>query len=262
MSVERPEFAEYLIPDDETKRKWWKEALFVLDTNILLNAYRYPPEAAGELLGALESIQDRLWIPHRVALEFHRHRLDVSRSRGAAMETLSAKLAESVRSLVKNARDKGLRRGATSTDSDDLADELVDAVKNVLDGRVTSAATSDDDVDERVHRLLRGRTGPPAAAKVHAKREAEAIERLAAKVPPGFLDFAGTSNSGSDGFVHRGLRYRSDLGDAMWWLEVLEHVANGPKRPLIVVTDDQKEDWWWRVGGHTLGPRPELRERC
>lgn len=55
----------------------WRSALFVFDTNILLNLYRYQESTREELLNVIEKLSDRIWLPHHVALEFQRNRLTV-----------------------------------------------------------------------------------------------------------------------------------------------------------------------------------------
>jgi PIN domain-containing protein len=48
-------------------------------------------------------------------------------------------------------------------------------------------------------------------------------------------------------------------GDAILWVQTLEY-AKKKKTPILLTTDDRKEDWWQRIGGKTVGPRPELRQ--
>src|SRR6185312_16642733 len=55
----------------------WKLGLFVFDTNVLLNLYRYQAATRDELISVLEQLSSRIWIPHHVALEFQRNRLKV-----------------------------------------------------------------------------------------------------------------------------------------------------------------------------------------
>ena len=55
----------------------WENALFVFDTNTLLNLYRYQEDTRDEFLKVLGIISDRIWIPYHVALEFQRNRLIV-----------------------------------------------------------------------------------------------------------------------------------------------------------------------------------------
>jgi len=73
----RDQFTPYYAPDDEAVAAALRTGLVTPDTNVMLAAYRFERHARDELLAALEKLEDRLWIPHQVALEFHRNRLGV-----------------------------------------------------------------------------------------------------------------------------------------------------------------------------------------
>ena len=49
----------------------------------------------------------------------------------------------------------------------------------------------------------------------------------------------------------------NQYGDAILWMQLLDH-ANMVKKPVVFVTSEKKEDWWQRTNGQTLGPRPEM----
>ena len=70
-------FREYYRPADEEFSRLWQEATFVFDTNVLLHLYRYTPSTRNDLLKVIEALQQRIWIPHQVGLEFSRKRIDV-----------------------------------------------------------------------------------------------------------------------------------------------------------------------------------------
>ena len=53
------------------------KAVFIFDTNVLLNLYRYSAKTRNSLLGAFESLKERAWIPYQVAYEFMRRRCEV-----------------------------------------------------------------------------------------------------------------------------------------------------------------------------------------
>ncbi|MFB7363267.1 PIN-like domain-containing protein, partial [Streptomyces hydrogenans] len=52
-----------------------KEYLVTLDTNVLLNLYRFTPQARNELLSVLRTLQDRLWVSHQVTKEYYSRRM-------------------------------------------------------------------------------------------------------------------------------------------------------------------------------------------
>jgi len=55
----------------------WEKCLFIVDTNVLLNLYRYLEEAKADLLKVLQRISDRLWLPYQAALEYQTNHLIV-----------------------------------------------------------------------------------------------------------------------------------------------------------------------------------------
>ena len=46
----------------------------MLDTNVLLDMYRYSAGTRNDFFALFEKIADRIWIPHQVGLEFSRNR--------------------------------------------------------------------------------------------------------------------------------------------------------------------------------------------
>jgi predicted nucleic acid-binding protein len=54
----------------------WKNSIFIFDTNILLNLYRYSDETSLKLIETIEALKN-IWIPYQVGLEFYRKRLIV-----------------------------------------------------------------------------------------------------------------------------------------------------------------------------------------
>ena len=113
-------FRYYLPPDANAIKSAMTSGLIVLDTNVLLSAYRFAPAARDELLSVLDSIVDRIWIPHRVAEEFHRNRLEVISDQDAAyMPVLEAlRLAQSSLDEELQSRIAQLANRAALSDSE------------------------------------------------------------------------------------------------------------------------------------------------
>ena len=68
---------EYIELKDIEKEALWNEAFFVFDTNVFLNLYRYSKKTREILLGAMEQLKDRIWMPNHVAHEFMENRIEV-----------------------------------------------------------------------------------------------------------------------------------------------------------------------------------------
>ncbi|MDB9518697.1 PIN domain-containing protein [Roseofilum reptotaenium CS-1145] len=64
-------------PSQKEFKEIWQSAIFILDTNVLLNLYRYSEETRKQFFSVLEKLSDQLWIPYQVALEFQDNRIRV-----------------------------------------------------------------------------------------------------------------------------------------------------------------------------------------
>ena len=66
---------EWAIPiSDEEKSQIWEEAILTVDTNVLLDLYRFHPETTRQILNGLKSFKGRVWLSHQVASEFFKNR--------------------------------------------------------------------------------------------------------------------------------------------------------------------------------------------
>jgi hypothetical protein len=58
-------FSGHFLPSEQDQKLLWEKCLFVLDANILLNLYRYSDSTRAEFIKILNSLRNRLWLPHR-----------------------------------------------------------------------------------------------------------------------------------------------------------------------------------------------------
>ncbi|MGW5266908.1 PIN-like domain-containing protein [Microbispora sp. NPDC004025] len=73
----RGAFPGYFRPSSNQLADFMTRGMIAFDTNALFDAYRLNGDARQEFLSALQLLGTRLWIPHRVGLEFMRGRLGV-----------------------------------------------------------------------------------------------------------------------------------------------------------------------------------------
>jgi hypothetical protein len=73
----RERFRGFYPPTAEELEELWSSGSIILDTNALLNLYRYSSETRTDFLSVLSAVQERLWIPEQVGKEFHANRLGV-----------------------------------------------------------------------------------------------------------------------------------------------------------------------------------------
>lgn len=260
----RDTFAGFYAPSKEDFDRLWESGLIVLDTNVLLSLYRLPHSAVEELMTALESFADRLWIPFHVALEFQRNRLGViagqrKSSEGAlsATEELVSDLKNNVDGLEMDKRDLGLKSEAFMKPLAEAAEQLRAAIQKVHEAQPDVAAS--DPVRDRLDALLGNRIGPgPQTQEALDAILSDAAARFADNIPPGFADAEKEKNPNNSTFVHNGIRYEKKYGDLILWKQIINKAVAENVKDIILVTADRKEDWWWREQGKTIGPHPEL----
>lgn len=246
----RSTFANHFSNDESTKQQLWDDCVFVFDTNVLTSLYKRSDEAREALLKIIESLGERVWIPHQVAYEFLRNRPTVAHDQSVMYMEAIKKLSAFLADLESNTK-----HPFVSTDLHSEFVEVSGKVVSVLEEKVAyyESKIVSDDLKERLADLLEGKVGEGYDdAKLREKIKV-GESRYANHVPPGYED--ATKHKNSQVFEHVRARY----GDLILWFQVLEYAKVGPVS-VILVTGDQKDDWWLRVGGKTIGPRPELLE--
>ena len=222
--------------------------VIVFDTNVLLNVLRYSPTARRELLDAIKSVANRCIVPHQIALEYNRNRVQVVADRRKELDDLADKISNvrtSGRTITNTLR---TRRMIPSENLEPLeksvsqffealdeahteALEQYDLDPNTITGKI-------DEWTEELNEALSGRVAEPPSAEERRQDEEEAERRVAERVAPGFKD--------------------SPNGDYLWWAETLRADETTGRDIFIVSDDAAKGDWRFEERGMTLGPHEIL----
>ena len=251
-------FEGYRTPTGEELRAVLTSGLVVLDTNVLINLYRFAEQARDDLLRVLERLDGRLWLPHQVLVEFWRNRdavLRDPRDTDSVLRSLRRAEANARQALNTWARQVSLPSGRV----EEIAGELIDAfqataesVDAFADRSAARAAkdTADDPLLARLEPRLAGCVGPPFDEEARAAAEQEARRRIEAKEPPGHRD--------------GGKEPALAIGDYFVWEQLLREAARRGG-DVLFVTADTKDDWWRTVHDDRRGPQlslvAELRRR-
>ncbi|MFD4595991.1 PIN-like domain-containing protein [Streptomyces rubiginosohelvolus] len=231
----------------------FKESLIVVDSSVLLDLYRVTPNARTEMIDSLFTIEENIWVPHQVALEFHRNRVEAARDQLAfydeTCKSLEAALNQGLQRLNEFANRSALGEGEKRKLKEPLEKAFHAAIERVKSHQgvfdlTLSRVLNDDPVLKSLAKLLDGRVGQPLPEDEHTKAQTEAARRRDAKIPPGFKD--------------RGKKTNPD-GDYLWWEQTLIKAAEVRKHVLII-SNDEKEDWVNKRLDFSLGPREELTE--
>lgn len=257
-------FYGYYPPTAEQYERLWRDALIVLDTNVLLNLYRLPTTARDELISVLELLKERLWIPHQVALEFQRRRLTVIASERKATEEaltatsdLVADIKKRVDALQIDKRGLGIESQPLLTELETANNQLVEAIKTTHSAQLDISAS--DPVRERLDLLLESRVGTAPVNQTDLDSlVANGEDRYKERIPPGFADADKDKNPNEASFIFDHIKYQRKFGDLILWRQLIQHAKNTNTKAVLLVTADRKEDWWWREQGKTIGPHPEL----
>lgn len=229
----------YLPLTSEEKTEIWKNAIFVFDTNILLNLYRYTSKTRKQLFEALYKLRNRIWIPAHVVDEFWKDREKV------ISETIK------VYSNIQHQIEQLLKKIKEDLKINENDKELKSLKKTILKwfekNKQENLVVIDDSNDEILSELLKifsGKVGKGFSEEEISGIELEGKERFEKQIPPGYEDLNKTNKD-------------NVYGDLIIWKEILNFSKEASK-DIIFITNDKKEDWWDRVEGKSNGPRLEL----
>ena len=266
-------FKGYYQPTPEQFKELWEDGTVVFDTNVLLNLYRYKVDSRDEVLNIIKQIEDRVWIPYQVGLEFHRNRLTVLVEQNSSLSTIRKSIRDSIISIEKKCEDLDLDKRHSEIKTSNFIErfrELSESVINELDEIKSKKLTNDIDEDvvltelTKLFSISKGSLGsPPKDQKVLEDIYKDGEFRAKNKIPPSFEDIlkAQKNKSGEEYYAFEGLNYKKGFGDLIVWKQIIEFAHKNQKKNIIFVTDDTKEDWMRIINSHgkkTISARPEL----
>lgn len=226
----------------------WSRGILTVDTNVLLDLYRYHQNTRQALLDSLDSFKGRAWISHQVADEFFRNRSGVILSSTRSFNDAERNLGE-----IKKSSEESLKKLKSNRI---IPDEVADALEKSINTAIEKAEQqleqiknnypdylSEDPILAKICNLFDSSIGPAFDKDSLPEILKEAKRRKENQIPPGFKDQT------KDG--------DKPYGDYIIWRQILNCVKEAQK-PLIFVTSEEKEDWWEKGSGRTVGPLYEL----
>lgn len=235
---------EFIEPTSEEKQELWQKAVFVFDTNVLLNLYRYSAKTRDSLLAAFESFKDRVWIPYQVAYEYMRKRCDV------IYETVQR--YDQFRKEIDNFTNKAvdsLRLLPNDDEISDLKRYLFKWLDGNKDRNLLVLSAEEDEILSKILKIFDGKVGTSIDDNELSMIKEEGKERYIKSIPPGYKDDKKIKNQNDDNNAY---------GDLIIWKQIIKYSKEN-NVGIVYVTHDQKEDWWNITKGRTIGPRIELR---
>lgn len=253
----REKFREFYFDKDDNKI--WEESTIVLDTNVLLNLYRYTKETSDQIIGLLHKYRNNLWIPHQVALEYHYNRKSVIiEQNGSYQKVCSAfnDVPNKVRDLLNEDLSNYKKRH-----KDDV-EKFIEVIKSVTDEQIKHLneknvteydLTKEDLIKLKLTELYNEKVGEAYLEDKMKELEKQADERFKKQIPPGYKDY----NKKTGNKFYNGVVIQNRYGDLILWKQLLDF-AEKENKSIIFLTDEQKEDWWYHINGEIKGPKIEL----
>lgn len=232
-------------PSEEHFTMLWKDAMFCLDTNILLRLYRYSEVTKNELLNALTSVRDQVWLIHRVGEEYFKHRLP---ELGRQLNTYktSKENFRTILDILHDEKNHPVISGNLYDNLQALYSRIEDEF-NVNEKKIEERLNNDD-ILQKLEEIIGNKVSSSySPAELEAIKK-EGDERFSVDIPPGFVD-AKKKQDPNDKL--------SKYGDLIIWKQMID-LSIKEKKPIIFITEDRKEDWWLKQSGRTIGPIPAL----
>lgn len=236
---------EFIEPTGSEKQELWESAVFIFDTNVLLNLYRYSAKTRNSLLSAFESLKDRVWIPYQVAYEYMRKRCEVIYETVQRYEQFAKEIDSFTNRTVET-----LRLTSNDEEVSELKRYLFKWLDSNKDRNLLVLNVEEDEILDKILTIFDGKVGEGIDDEEILLIRKEGEERYKKLIPPGYMDRKKQKDREDDNNAY---------GDLIIWKQIIKY-AKENKKGIVYVTHDQKEDWWNIVKGKTIGPRPELRK--
>jgi hypothetical protein len=270
-------FSCYIRPTEEEFKKLWEQAIFVPDTNVLLDLYRYSEETANKLLDTFELLRDKnqLWIPYQVGLEFSKDRPKVIISQENAFSSINSTIDKIKNKSISELRNVMSFSKHPELDKQEIEKKFLDMFeqfKKNIDSLSSSHRDylSDDPILIRVLKIFDNQVGPAYTPEKIEEIKKEGEDRYKKFIPPGFSDLKKAKSSNDDNGSQEAIEGEEKVkektdsnkggnpyGDLIIWFQMIDY-AISQKKPIIFISGEVKEDWIWTINGKKIMPRPEL----
>ncbi len=266
-------FKSFVAPEqNEISAAWTSDnTIFVFDTNVFLNLYGYEESTREDFFSALESINDRIWIPFQVGLEYHRRRLTIIKNEKKIFRTINSALDNLTSAITTCIQENDIDKkfpdlnNHLSILTESVKSEASKCKKKVSEwDKKQPDVRSPDKILSKLDEYTNGKIGSPPTDQAWLDEiyRLGAI-RYASKIPPGYEDEKKSKGDfESSKFTHGGLTYERQFGDLILWNQLIQRLKDQPSDNVIFITDDLKEDWWTIIdsaGDKHIGPHENLK---
>jgi hypothetical protein len=222
--------------------KIWNDAIFIFDTNVLLNLYRYTENTRNALLKSIKDLGIQPFLPYQVAFEFIKDRPKVIFDTIDRYDTLTKNTTK----FLNDIKDT-LRLPSNDESLSILEKYIQDWIIKRKEADLKVTTPSNDEILTILLDLFNNKVGSKQSKQILDNIYKEGKERYEKDIPPGFKDKSKLQVGDNSAF-----------SDLVIWKEMIE-ISKIKNKDIIFITNDQKDDWWNIIKGKSLGPRLELR---
>ena len=174
---------EFIEPTNKEKQELWEKAVFVFDTNVLLNLYRYSAKTRNSLLAAFESFKNRIWIPYQVAYEYMNKRCEVIYETVQRYDQFKKEIDIFTSKAVET-----LRLTSNDDEISELKRYLFKWLDSNKDRNLLVLSAEEDEILDKILTIFEGRVGEKIDdAELNVIKE-EGKKRYDKAIPPGYKD--------------------------------------------------------------------------
>ena len=222
----------------------YENALFVLDTNVLLLPFNLGKKTIEEIEKVYKNLlsDSKLYIPERAAREYSKNRsTKLSEIHTNVLRLKAGKKYPDIKyPIIENLPEKK----ALNKSLEDLRKQEKDFAEKVTELSQTVKEWGWKDPVSSLYGSLFTKKILINTTKSRENILTELNRRKKYKIPPGYKD------STKDDY---------GIGDLIIWLSILE-LGERKKKDIIFVSEDLKPDWWHQSSGSEFLPRFELVE--
>ncbi len=236
----KDKFFQYHPLNEDQIEKLWEQSIFVFDTNVLFNLYRYSEQTSDEFLQTISKLKKRIWLPNHVACEFYRKRLSVIEDEINTYKDFNKKIDSIYADLENRNRNPYFSQELQKEFSNvkiKINQEIEEKIKEFEKKYIA------DNILQKVIEIFDKQVGEEFSNDKLNTIYKDGEIRYKDDMPPGFEDKKKPSPD--------------KYGDLVIWHQIIEK-SKEEKKPIIFITDDGKEDWWLIHSGKIISPRPEL----
>lgn len=235
-------FKGYLDYSEIEYKNIWENSIIVVDSNILLNFYRYSEETRNNIFKILEKLKNRLWIPYQVGKEFFDNKNKVMVNSYNEYDTLNTLLRKKIQEAKEETNKRKNNQLNCKTEINNTLDTTMKQIEEMLNNEKISKKPKFEKnaIERKMLELFNDSIGEKITGDEFEKIKKEGIKRFEQEIPPGYKD-----------------EQKEENGDYYIFYSMIKE-AKAKNKDIIFITDDVKEDWFNIINGEKHGGRSEL----